>query len=285
VTYLPRRARAQARTFAAVHGGKASKGRNAPRGSAGARARSAREGRSTRATRRKRGEPQGRRPAATCGAPSGRRKPARWHQTTRSEHGWEVAFPSRRRKATGQPAGELREWTPWRARRRRGDLWTIPREEARTRSRKADGRAAGPGSVGKDGAKVRRGERTSFNGCKPPRRWSSKAATPRDRARPKATEDSSEGPRAATSFRASPRPRRVPRRKPGDAPRGKPPGRARGAGGWEATCRRRQEYPCRPSNPTPGPDVDQRGAIPLNGVRALVRPPPSTRERRARSSL
>jgi hypothetical protein len=148
-----------------------------------------------------------------------------------------------------------------------------------------NGRAAGPGSVGKDGAKVRRGKRTSFTGCEPPRRWSSKAATPRDRARSKATEDSSEGPRAATSFRASPRSRRVSRRKPGEAPRGQPPGRARDTGGWEATCRKRREYPCRPPNPTPGPDVDQRGAIPLNGVRALVRPPPSTRERRARSSL
>lgn len=83
--------------------------------------------------------------------PTGRSKPARWRKTTRSEHGWEVAFPSRRRQATGQPAGGFREWTPWRAIRRRGDLWTIPREEART---------TGP-TEQRAGARPERGERAA----------------------------------------------------------------------------------------------------------------------------
>jgi hypothetical protein len=86
-------------------------------------------------------------------------------------------FPAPKEWTAGQPEVEILEWTPWRPIRRRGDLWTTPREEARTtglasnevgnhvgKCRQPTGvRVAGPGRVGTDGAKVKRVKRRISN--------------------------------------------------------------------------------------------------------------------------
>jgi hypothetical protein len=117
--------------------------------------------------------------------------------------------------------GGFREWTPRRARRRRGDLWTIPGEEARTTGQ--GGRTDVGDHGGKDtlytkpefepqdrvasGKTARRSGGSSPHpqlGCRRPDDGSSKAATLAT-ATFEGREGSCEGQRAAPSSCASPR--------------------------------------------------------------------------------
>jgi len=91
------------------------------------------QGSDGRRHRLKHGEPQGRIRVATHASRQGganRRGGAQNHEV-----GTWMRRGSRVPKEVGRPGNRavgLRERTPWRVIRRRGDLWTIPREEART---------------------------------------------------------------------------------------------------------------------------------------------------------
>jgi hypothetical protein len=164
-----------------VHGGKASKGRKAPRGNVVAQVGSVREDRTT-------GGIGGNVVNPRVGNALQYTRPDREEKTGEVAQNHEVGTRMRRGsripkevRRPGNRTDDLREWTPWRARRRRGDLWTNPREEARTTGQETGPtwgttaekgtayqtgvRAAGPGRVGKDGAKVDRSSVHPQSGC------------------------------------------------------------------------------------------------------------------------
>jgi len=115
-----------------VHGGKASKGRKAPRGNVVTRERLVRKDRTASGISGNVVNPR-------VGYALQYTRPGREEETGEVAQNHEVGTRMRRGsripkevERPGNRAGGLRELTPWRAIRRRGDLWTIPREEART---------------------------------------------------------------------------------------------------------------------------------------------------------
>jgi len=282
-----------------VHGGKASEGRNASRESQVACERRVRKNARLGRQRWKRGEPQGRKRVATHASRQGggiRRGGEKPRGRNVEEAG--SFFPKEASiRATGGSLPGVDSLTQDDG----GAIFGQTQERKLGRpGRKANGmgdhvgkafctstgvRAAGPGRVGKDGAKVRRVERSSpirmgaprKMGPRRPRRWQPSPS--------KVKEGSCEGQRAAPSSCASPRvcglracTGKTDAEQEGSNPRWN--GRSESNGGRLARGEHRRSEtvsprkrwfppgrttragePCRPANPIPGPNGTNPGVF------------------------
>jgi len=168
----------------------------------------------------KRGEPQGRKRVAIH-APrrGGESRRGGAEPRGRNTDGAGSSIP-KEAGTSGDRREGFREWTPRRARRRRGDLWTIPREEARTTGQEAM-QHGGPCWVDPahkpefepqdrvaSGEPARRSRGSSAHpqtGCTLPGRWSSKARMVAIAAIRMPGRAAAKAKRAASSSCASPR--------------------------------------------------------------------------------